>query len=105
MAQFRASMPKGMRPSAQAITRKLLPVNNSAPATATRMSPRENASPPSTRVSAKPSDASLATSVKYSAPKLMKAPASTPSIAIVRSGSAALTMPMFSIFSAISFGE
>ena len=105
MAQLRASRPNGMRPSAQAITRKLLPVNNSAPATATRISPSENASPPSTRVSAKPSEASLATSVKYSAPKPMKAPASTPSMNIVRSGRLAFTMPMFSTFSAISFGE
>jgi len=61
--QLRSNSPVLMRPPAQAMASRLLPVNSSAPATVTRMSPSENTSPPSSREAAKPRLASLATSV------------------------------------------
>ena len=50
--------------SAHAIASKLLPVNSSAPATTTSSRPSEKHTPPRTREAAKPSVASLVTSVK-----------------------------------------
>src|SRR5690606_23194779 len=62
-------------------------------------------SPPSTCATAKPSVGSERTSVKYSAPSPMKAPASIASIHIVPSGSRALPTPSVSTLAAISRGE
>jgi hypothetical protein len=92
-AQWRSSSPLRTCPPAQAMAIRLLPVNSSAPATDTSSRPSENASPPISRCAAKPSEASLATSVNIIAPRPMKAPASTPSSASVRGGRRALRTP------------
>ena len=91
-------------PFAHAIASRLLPVNSSAPATEIRISPSENATPPSSLVAAKPSDASLAISANMSAPRPMKAPANMPSSDSVKSGRPALTTPNSPTRRAISFG-
>ncbi|AJR05443.1 hypothetical protein H744_1c0418 [Photobacterium gaetbulicola Gung47] len=91
--------------SAQAIAKRLLPVNSSAPATMTSNSPREKVTPPSTCCMANPSSASDFTKVKYKPPRPIKAPANMPSITMESSGSLAFTTPMLSTFSAICLGE
>ena len=63
MSQLRSTSLVEILPLAQAITIRLLPVNNSAPPTKTIASPRENTNPPTTRVVAKLSPGSLATMV------------------------------------------
>jgi len=49
MAQLRSSLPVLTFFAAQAMTIRLLPVNSSAPATTTRMRPRQKTRPPSRR--------------------------------------------------------
>ncbi len=49
MTQLRNSMPVLTLRLAQAMTIRLLPVNSSAPATTTRMRPRQKAKPPTRR--------------------------------------------------------
>src|SRR5262249_54768003 len=63
MTQFRSTSFVETLPLAQAITIRLLPVNNSAPPTKTIASPSENTSPPTTRMVAKLNATSLATMV------------------------------------------
>jgi hypothetical protein len=103
-AQLRSSAPVLTCPLAQAIAIRLLPVKSSAPAMTTRIRPSEKTSPPNTREAAKPSDASLATSVNINAPRPTKAPASTPSSACVAHGSRALATPTSRTRAATSCG-
>ena len=105
MIQLRSTSRVLTQPSAHAIASMLFPVNNSAPATVTRIRPSENDRPPSTRVAANPSPASLATSVYMSAPRPMNAPASMPSMDTVNSGMRALITQKSFTRPAISFGE
>jgi hypothetical protein len=104
MTQLRNCNRVEMRRPTQAMTRRLLPVNNSAPATITRISPREKATPPKSRALAKPRAGSLTTSVKNIAPRPMNPPANTASAAIEGNGNCALVTPTSSTGSAISRG-
>nr|WP_218916417.1 hypothetical protein [Calidithermus chliarophilus] len=63
-SQLRSTSAPRMRPPAQAITSRLLPVKSSAPATTTKIRPSEKLTPPSTRLSPKDRPASLVTRVK-----------------------------------------
>src|SRR5262249_29776010 len=63
IVQLRSTSRVEIFPLAQAITIRLLPVNNSAPPTRTIARPSENTSPPTTRTVAKLKPASLATIV------------------------------------------
>src|SRR6266567_536524 len=105
IAQFRSKSRVLIFPSAQAIARRLFPVNSSAPATTTRISPRENATPPSACLAANPREGSDLTITKYNAPRPMKAPAKILSINIESSGRRALATPIVSTFAAISLEE
>jgi hypothetical protein len=101
---LRSTCAEVILPSAQAIARRLLPVNSSAPATITSTSPSENTRPPPICAAAKPSVASALTITNNIIPRPMKAPASVPSI---KSGSVAMrafATPTVSMRRATSLG-
>ena len=104
-SQLRSITRRLISRDAQAIDTKLLPVNSSAPATTTRIRPSENASPPSNRVTPKPSSESVTTTRKNTAPSEMKAPASTASTSTLSRSAVALATPTDSTRAAISLGD
>ena len=103
-AQLRATSAVLIRPSAQAIASRLLPVNSSAPATTTSSRPSENTRPPTSWLAARPSVASARTITNSIEPRPMKAPASTPSISRGSVAMRALATPTVSTRRATSSG-
>ena len=91
--------------AAQAITIRVLPVNNSAPPTMTRISPSENTSPANKRPTpyGRPSPAS--TVVANRAPKPMNAPASAASTKVASVSALAFRTPTCSARAAICGGR
>ena len=74
--QLRNSCHGVMRRVAKLMTIRLLPVNSSAPATTTSISPSENPTPANSRVVPNPSPECVAMIVAKIPPSAMKAPAS-----------------------------
>src|SRR5262245_40216675 len=84
---------------------RLLPVKSSAPATTTSTRPSEKAIPASRRTTPKGrSPPPAATVVEKTAPSAMNAPASTPSVSVVRAESPAFASPTASALRATSGG-
>src|SRR5688572_5730106 len=107
MPQFRSNRLVATLPFAQAMTIKLLPVNNSAPPTITRTSPNENVSPITRRLTPYPTVSCIPapTVVAKTAPREMKAPARTARTNVRTASTPALRTPASSAFSAISAGN
>jgi hypothetical protein len=88
------------------MTIRALPVNSSAPPTTTRMRPSENTIPASSRTipQGRMPTAPAVTVVAKTAPRAMKAPASTASTNVLTGSMAALRTPICSALAAISAG-
>ena len=104
-AQLRASATSRTLRLAAAITMSMLPVNNSAPPTTTRMRPSEKLRPPMSREIPGASPVPAVTAVENTAPREMNTPPSTASANRRGNGSAALATPTVSARSAISAGS
>jgi len=103
-SQLRRRLARLTRPSTQAMTIRQLPVNSSAPATTTRISPVEKIKPPSSRAGPKPRPAPAMAAVKPAAPRAMKAPARNDRVAKGTAANAALLTPASSMRFATSTG-
>jgi hypothetical protein len=79
-------------------------VNSSAPATTTRINPREKATPASRRVGPKPRSEPVPTVVANNAPSAMKAPATIPRTNVVAAPDVAFATPRVRTRSAICSG-
>ncbi len=107
MPQLRSRAARRTSPLTKAIMIKLLPVNNSAPATTTAMSPRQKVMPPKSLMKPKPIPAPVkpvVVTVKKIAPLAIKAPANIARTNMVHPSRFALSTPTFSIRRAISGG-
>src|SRR4030042_1908321 len=104
MPQFLNNWDNLIFPLARLPTIRALPVNSSAPAITTRISPRLNTTPPTSLVKPKPIWMSGGTRVANIAPRPIKKPASIPRSEIFQIFPFALVTPTDSILSAISAG-
>src|SRR3990172_7665036 len=96
MTQLRNRDPVLTLPLAQAITIRLFPVNNSAPPTTTKTSPRQKTRPVNNLAIPKGNVlVPAAVFVANTAPSAIKAPANTDKVNIVSAGASAFRTPTY----------